>query len=609
MEKTVLMRYRKILFMMGMGIAVFILYLPVLSGQFLLDDFTSIVKNQAIRSLDVKSIFSFSPFRFIGYFSLALNFYFSKLDPYSYHIVNNCIHILFVALYFLFLQALWQTPSGKATGFSDKEKEGLAMAAALLIAVHPMSSFAVSYVVQRSASLAGLFYISCLFFYIRVRLGVSRSEKIKYLIPCIFFLFCAIFTKQNAFTIFPMIILVEMFCFDLTKKKIIIFFSGLGGFVGVFILLAILNAIDLNELQRLTHETKAIGRLEYFFNQFPVICFYLAQILIPNRLAIDYHSSVYSNYHPTVVMSGMILAAILAVSIFLGMKKNYRLAGFGILFYFTATSVESSFIPIRDLVFIHRTYLPNSGIFFAIIFLIYTLLKYLRTPLYLTGAILCLSIVFCAGLTWKTNIMFQDPLKVWQRVVDISPKHARGYANIGMTLVALGRYDEAEKNLIKAVGFDTTGISSLNNLGVIYSKTKQYDKAIELYKKIIGFNHNYVPAYVNLANTYADMGNVGLAIETYREGYKYNQHNFETLLNLGKHLAFSDPENTEQLREALELLTQAEKINDKHPVIYYAKAIAFLNLKDYNQAKINFRRTLTLNPDFKEARQALEKIE
>jgi len=194
-------------------------------------------------------------------------------------------------------------------------------------------------------------------------------------------------------------------------------------------------------------------------------------------------------------------------------------------------------------------------------------------------------------------------------VVDISPKHARGYANIGMTLVALGRYDEAEKNLIKAVGFDTTGISSLNNLGVIYSKTKQYDKAIELYKKIIGFNHNYVPAYVNLANTYADMGNVGLAIETYREGYKYNQHNFETLLNLGKHLAFSDPENTEQLREALELLTQAEKINDKHPVIYYAKAIAFLNLKDYNQAKINFRRTLTLNPDFKEARQALEKIE
>lgn len=594
---------------MGMGIIVFVLYLPVLSGQFLLDDFTSIVRNQAIRSLDLKSIFSFSPFRFIGYFSLALNFYFSKLDPYSYHIVNNCIHIFFVAMYFLFLQALWQTPSGKATGFSDKEKEGIAMAAALLITVHPMSSFAVSYIVQRSASLAGLFYISCLFFYIRMRLGVSRSEKIKYLIPCIFFLFCALFTKQNAFTVFPMIILVEMFCFDLTKKKIIVFFSGLGGIVVVFILLAMLNAIDLNELQRFTYETKTIGRLAYFFNQFAVICFYIAQIFVPNRLAIDYHSAVYPNYHPTIVMSGIILTAILSISIFLGLKKKYRLAGFGILFYFTAISLESSLIPIRDLIFIHRTYLPNSGIFFAVVFLVYALMKYLHPSPYLSGAILCFSVVFYTGLTWKTNMMFQDPLKVWQRVVDISPSHDRGYANIGMTLTSIGRYGEAEKNLIKAIRLNPKEVSVLNNLGIIYSKTKQYDKAVKLYKKIIELKEDYVQAYVNLANTYSDMGKVDLAIEAYRGGYKYNPHNFETLLNLGNSLVFADPDNREQHREALELLEQAEKINNKHPLVYYAKAIAFLHLKDYNQAKINLQHTLALNPNFKAARQALEKIE
>ena len=603
------MHHRKSLFMAGLGITVFIVYLPVLSGQFLLDDFSSIVRNPAIRSLDVNTILSFSALRFIGYFSLALNFYFSRLNPFSYYIVNICIHVLFCIMYFLFLQALWQTPSGKAAKFSDREKQGLAMAATMLIAVHPMSSFAVSYIIQRLASLTGLFYISCLFFYVRMRLEQTTPGKINYLVPCILFLVCALFTKQNAFTIFPMFIILELCCFDLTRKKIMVFLSGLAGILTVFVALALLDVIDVNELERLTLETEAIGRMEYLFNQFSVIVFYLGQIFVPTRLAVDYHTVVHPLHHPAIILSGMILAGLAAAAVFMGLKTKLKLAGFGILFYFTAISVESSVIPIRDLVFIHRTYLPNAGMFFSIVLLGYAVMTHWRAPMYVSGAVLGAAAIVLTASTWKTNVMLQDPLKVWQRVVEVSPEHARGYTHIGRALIVQRRYDKAETYLLKAVNLDNREVSTLNNLAVIYSKTRQFDKAIDLYKKIIALKENYVQAYVNLANTYSGMGNFALAIDIYRQGYKHNPHNFEILLNLGKHLAFAGKENSRLLREALDLLEKAEKINDRHPVVYYAKAMAYLHMKDYDQAKINFRHSLALEPGFTLARQELEKIE
>jgi len=42
-----------------------------------------------------------------------------------------------------------------------------------------------------------------------------------------------------------------------------------------------------------------------------------------------------------------------------------RLIAFGIIWFFLALSVESSFIPIEDVIFEHRLYLPSIGTFIA----------------------------------------------------------------------------------------------------------------------------------------------------------------------------------------------------------------------------------------------------
>lgn len=605
-----LKKYKRSLFLIATAIIVFVLYRPVLDGQFLFDDISSIVENKAIRSLDLGDIASFSPLRFIGYLSFALNFHFAKLNPFSYYIVNICIHLLFIAIYFLFLQELWKTPSGRSAGFSENEKEALSMAAALIFALHPMSSFAVSYIVQRLASLTALFYISCLYFYLKIRLSNPLREALSYIAPFIAFLVCAVFTKQNSFTLFPTFILIEMFCFTLTKTKIAVLVSGVGVLFFIFYLMAAFCVIDLNEIRALTYETKSIGRIEYFINQFPVLCFYLIQLFLPTRLALDYPSPLPSQYaDPAIFIPGMALAFIISTSIALGYNKNFKLAGFGILFYFITISIESGMVPIRDFTYIHRTYLPNAGIIFSILILVYRGIKQVGAPRYAPVSFLSLTLAFFMVLTWKTNVMFQDPLKVWQNVIAVSPTHARGYASVGMAYLSLGRYEEAETNLLKALTMGEMELQPLNNLGIIYAKQKQYDKALDLFDNIIQNKPDYVQAYINLANIYSEMGDNTLAIETYRKGYRYNPNNFELLLNLGQQLAFAGIENKTQLHEALELLDMAQKINDKHPVVYYSKGIAFLNLKEYNQAKYNFSQALFLDPDFIEARLEMETIQ
>ena len=361
------------------GIIIFIiicLYFPVIQAPFLFDDNSSIVDNTAIRSLDLKKIYAFEPLRFVGYLSFALNFYFFKLNTLSYHLVNISVHILYILFSFLFIKTLWETPSGKEVGLSTNEKNLLALAAASVLAVHPLSTFAVSYIVQRLAVLTALFYVGTLFFYLKARLSQNIRGKISWSLSFILFLTCLLFTKQNSFTIFPQLFFLELFCFNLTPGKRLAFILFLPVLVLGFYISIRYNFIDLDEFRTLTMETTQISRIEYLFTQFSVLCFYLKTFFYPVNLALDYQYPVLKSItNPDVFIPALILTAILLITVWAATKKKFRLIAYGIFFYFTAISIESSIIPIKDVVFLHRTYLPNLGLAFTSIVLTYIILK------------------------------------------------------------------------------------------------------------------------------------------------------------------------------------------------------------------------------------------
>ncbi|MBT4288163.1 MAG: hypothetical protein HOD92_12580, partial [Deltaproteobacteria bacterium] len=360
-----------------------------------------------------------------------------------------------------------ETPSAKVIGFSKNEKILLALAAVSILALHPLSTFAVSYIVQRLAALTALFYVGALFFYLKARLSQHIQGKILWSLLFIFFLSCSLFTKQNSFTIFLQLFFLELFCFNLTSRKrlaLILFLPVLA--LGFYFSIRY-NLIDLNEIRTLTMETTQISRVEYFFTQFSVLCFYLKTFFYPINLALDYQYPVLKSItNPDVFIPAFILIAILLIIVWAGTKKKFRLIAYGVIFYFTAISIESSIIPIRDVIFLHRTYLPNLGLAFASIALVFILFKNIKNSHYSLIFIFFIWMAVLTGFTFKTNIFFQTPVKVWERVLEVSPGHLRAYQALGNHYVFREeKYAKAREYIMKVYKQYPDDVINLNNLG------------------------------------------------------------------------------------------------------------------------------------------------
>src|SRR5208283_2829206 len=116
-----------------------------------------------------QNIWNFLPRRFILYLSLALNYHFSALDVCGYHLFNLGVHLVTAILVW------WLTLLTLSTPVMKKEKiaqhaDTLALLAGLVFVAHPIQTEAVTYIVQRAAAMAGLFYLASLSLYVKSRL-------------------------------------------------------------------------------------------------------------------------------------------------------------------------------------------------------------------------------------------------------------------------------------------------------------------------------------------------------------------------------------------------------------------------------------------------------
>ncbi|MEM9646657.1 MAG: hypothetical protein AAF989_16825, partial [Planctomycetota bacterium] len=133
-----------------------------LDGVFHFDDYGNIVNNQRIRSL-----WPVTPFltnnRPIGLYSFALNWHFSQDDPFPYHVVNLAVHVVNGLLLFagiqlaaLLHQKHWKGISDPRLGYANLTLGALV---STVWVIHPLTTQAVTNVVQRYESLTSLGYL------------------------------------------------------------------------------------------------------------------------------------------------------------------------------------------------------------------------------------------------------------------------------------------------------------------------------------------------------------------------------------------------------------------------------------------------------------------
>jgi hypothetical protein len=553
-KSNTFMRFSHVFPFVALIIFVLIIYSNSFDCSFQFDDETSIWNNKKVKSLS--NFVSFDTWtnineRPLSYVTLAFNYYLGGLNPTGYHWFNVLAHILAAILVFLLSKLLIGISLKE---LPEKKKIYVALGAALIFAAHPIQVMSVIYIVQRMSILSGLFYILSVLLYIKARQyhinkGLVSKTTLLYFATGLAGIL-ALLSKQNAATLPIMWWFVELYFIrnkdqKAAKKYLVVF--------GSIILVGIVSVVITGILPR---ETEDISRWQYLISQFKILVLYFQLILFPVALNINHNIPVSGSLFGIYEIIGLVLIIFL---VFMAIRfyKKQRLLSFGIIWFFVNMSIESSIIPITDLMMEHRIYLPIYGIALVVAYGLFLLLK---QNIVRYSLVMILIIIILGTVTYQRNFDWKSVRSIWTSSLQVTPDNPRSLVYVGLSYakvdqrVALKYYNQALK-------VDSGYYHAWLSRGMVYYKQNKYQQAIYNFNKALDITERQ--KYIFLLR-----------------GISYLQ--------------------TKQYKPALIDLNRYIKKYDNNPKAYIYRGEVNYNLKNYSDAGEDFLNALELNPNIPE---------
>lgn len=523
-----------------LAVAVIASYLNSFNGVFLFDDQSAIVDNMSIRRLgNIAAIFSPPPDtsvsgRPIVNASFALNFALGGLDPWGYHAINLLIHLGAAWLLFGIVRRALRGPN-LADRFGT-HADGLALSIALLWAVHPLQTESVTYLVQRAESLGGLVYLAALYTFIRfLTTPTKQSWGWTTIGLCALGMLC----KETLATAPFVLLACDLLLFSResaieTIRRRGPWYAGL--FATILIAVAIFLAGPRGASAGFGHENLA-APLEYAASEPGVILHYLRLAFWPTPLCLDYDWPIATSASaialPALVVATMLLAVCAAA-----LKR--RPEAFVGIWFFMILLPTSSFIPVADLAFEHRMYLPLAGVIALVVLGAYRIVD--RT-LVSAGAKqvgragLGLIAATCAvGLgvgTIDRNRDYASAAGMWENVLSQRPENPRALLNRACEYERLGRMDAALAGYRKALAASPNDAQALNNLGNLLTKLGKPDEGLQLLERATGIAADRADYQYSLGSALSHLGRDAEAAQAYRRSLELDQAQADVWYNLG----------------------------------------------------------------------------
>jgi tetratricopeptide (TPR) repeat protein len=507
-------------------------YHNTLDASWHLDDRPNIVNNHYLHidSLQPKKLYqSFftnpknpeelnnKPYRPVACLTFALNWYFGQDAVFGYHLINIIIHTLSAFFLFVFILNLFATPNLKNNHATNPFF--IALLASLLWAVNPIQTQAVTYIVQRMAQLAAMFYLLGMFAYLKARLSGMMKQSIPWFAACLVFFILGIFSKPNAAMLPAALLLLEVTFFqDITDKKTRkrIYFITIALGCGIILIGSVLF-LKGNPLSVLNYDSRPFTLTERVLAQPRIVLFYISQIFypMPERLSIAHDVTLSSTLLKpwTTIPAILIILALIGLSLW--QLKKRPVISFAVLFFFLNHVIESSIIPL-EIIFEHRNYLPSLFLFFPVAyFLSHLLLSYKKNNL-IHGLIILLIVslmIFFSASTYIRNQAWKNDITLWQDAVKKAPNNARA-SNILAIRLAWGdhsthprRFDMALKlfkdSLEKQIPRKDVKAEIYGNMALIYFHRKnEPDKAFELFDMALEINPGNLKIRRDLASAH-----------------------------------------------------------------------------------------------------------
>ena len=463
----------------------FLVYAQGLTGGFIFDDIPNIINNDHIK-IDklgkqellhvLNSGFSGVLKRPISMLSFGLNYYFTGFSPYYFKLVNLIIHLINGILAFILTLLLLESyrkvwkPS-----ISNSQIHLLALIVAAGWLLHPIQLTSVLYIVQRMTSLAALFTLSGLVFYVwgRLRMLEGKHGAGIILFGIIFFGILGIFSKENAALLPLYILIVESIIFRFTtyniKTKYYIY--TLLSLILVFPAILVATLLIINpEVLIGGYSNREFTLQQRLLTEPRIIWTYIHMILLPNNAKLGLFHDDFEISHGffdpiTTIVSILGLAGLFILTVII--SKRAPIVALGILFFLSGHALESTIFPL-ELFYEHRNYLPSYGIILSA-FYILAQCGYKINSKITRIAVPILILLFAFNTSIRAK-QWSDPLKFSLFEVEHHPNSFRANYEAGRTLSVL---------------LDNPVI---NNKKYIFSQANIYfQKAIEIKPEPIGF--------------------------------------------------------------------------------------------------------------------------
>jgi tetratricopeptide (TPR) repeat protein len=569
---------------------IFLLYANSLHSPFYFDDMPNIVLNPYIRIADlswegIKEAASLSPSsrRVLPNISFALNYYFDAYNVWGFHLVNVCIHIAAAFSFYLLARLILTLPA--LTGHFKWPGE-IAFMAALLWAAHPLQLNAVTYLVQRMTSMAALFFVLSLYFYLKARLQQNTVPKVLLFLTSGILGIMALFSKENS----GMLPIILLGCELLLLRKKHITQEARNKIIIACVCLALLfYAVSWFLLQGNPFTSFSINypNREYtldqrLLSQTRIIFHYMSLLILPlpGRLNLIYDFNLsYGVFNPPQTFFAIVGLLTMAAFIFFLAKRN-RLIAFAIFWFMANLVVESSVIPL-ELIFEHRMYVPSMFLILVIVSWAY---RFTAERVNLVR-LACLGIMIALSFfTWQRNVTWQDPVRLWADVLQKSPGSLRSYGNLGNAYNQAKKYRVAEQYLLKGLemgrndksgnfSYEALGshIATIHeNLAVVYRELKNYPKAIVEAREALRLSPSRPNPLLTLGITYSNMGNHKKAVEYFMLAWSKGIEDTDLYNNWGV-----SSFNLGRVDESIDLLKRAIRIDPNHPESHYNLGIAY----------------------------------
>lgn len=483
-------------------------------GEWHFDDFANIVNNPHVQ---IKS-FSWDEIkncfygleqerlsRPLAYLSFALNYYFDGENVFGYHLVNFIIHYLAAVFLFLFIYNTLQLPLLREKYATIAYP--VAMLSTFLWAVNPVHVTSITYIVQRMASMAALFYILSMYFYLKARTNTKLIYSIVFFILSALCGLAAILTKENAAMLPASILLYDLFLIQGINKNNVKKYLKIAILPLAVILVIGFIYIDFSDIWG-GYKIRGFTMMQRLLTEPRVILFYLSLLFYPinSRLTLLYDLDVSrSLFQPWTTITVILLIAIIIASAFYIAKKR-PLISFCIIFYFLNHIIEGTIFPL-ELIYEHRNYLPSMLLFVPLgEFVIYALDNLSRKKS-LQIAVACFIVIFLVGMgyiTYIRNEIVGDDFKLWADNSNKYPKLSRPHSNLGNAYIKTGQRAkglEQYKIALKLNNFGGIYARAIqeHNLGLYYFQEKKYSQALPYFESSCKVLPYYLPNLIYIS--------------------------------------------------------------------------------------------------------------